>query len=372
MGTHKKLHFLAQDMASKFLWKALMLGAVIGALLLIEIYLIDDDTGMDIDIPETEQPAEIDNTIGGGTDQETSAISAYLCATDDCEGLMIDFLSGAERSIHCAIYDLELEGIIDALNSKSADDGMDVKVVADDGYEPEGLTAEYILDTSSQYSHNKFCIVDGIRVWTGSMNPTERGVRGNDNNVVVIESTVLAGNYEDEFEELWGGEFGKGGEPVENPIVDVGGVVVENYFCPEDDCSGQLIDEIRDAETSVHFMTFSFTHEDIANALLELDTDVLIRGVFENSQAGSQYSQFDRLSGFGLDVVKDGNGYTMHHKVFIIDNATVVTGSFNPTKSGDEKNDENFVIIHDAGIASLFLSEFDRVYAEAIAASVDS
>lgn len=51
----------------------------------------------------------------------------------------------------------------------------------------------------------------------------------------------------------------------------------------------------------------------------------------------------------------------MHHKVFIVDEKIVVTGSFNPTMSGDIRNDENIVIIYDKEIASEFLEEYDRV-----------
>ena len=48
----------------------------------------------------------------------------------------------------------------------------------------------------------------------------------------------------------------------------------------------------------------------------------------------------------------------MHHKVFVIDNQSVVTGSFNPTLSADTKNDENLLIMHDEKIAKAFLGEF--------------
>ncbi|HLC75483.1 MAG TPA: phospholipase D-like domain-containing protein, partial [Candidatus Nanoarchaeia archaeon] len=44
------------------------------------------------------------------------------------------------------------------------------------------------------------------------------------------------------------------------------------------------------------------------------------------------------------------------------DNSTVVTGSMNPTKNGDETNDENVVIIKDKEIAELYLKEFERVW----------
>ena len=92
-----------------------------------------------------------------------------------------------------------------------------------------------------------------------------------------------------------------------------------------------------------------------------MDKDIEIKGIFEKSQGGSKYSQFKRLEDFGMDVIKDSNPYNMHHKVFIIDNRTVITGSFNPTKNGDLRNDENMLIIHDERIAGLFVEEFNHL-----------
>ena len=79
----------------------------------------------------------------------------------------------------------------------------------------------------------------------------------------------------------------------------------------------------------------------------------------------SEHSQFMRLNYSGIDVVKDGNKNNLHHKVFIIDEETVITGSFNPTGSGDKRNDENILIIKDKEIVRQFKEEFDTVYAEA-------
>ncbi len=107
-------------------------------------------------------------------------------------------------------------------------------------------------------------------------------------------------------------------------------------------------------------MTFSFTHEEIADAILFKDVD--IKGIFETTQAGSKYSQYHRLKDFGLDVKKDKNKYNMHNKVFIIDNKTVITGSFNPSSNANKNNDENILIIHDKDIASNFLEEFNRIW----------
>ena len=113
-------------------------------------------------------------------------------------------------------------------------------------------------------------------------------------------------------------------------------------------------------------MAFSFTHMGIANILLLKHTDGLaVRGVMEVRQI-SKDSQFQRLQFQGVDVLRDGNKNTMHHKVFIIDGKTVITGSMNPTKNGDERNDENILIIHDEAMAQQFLAEFEGVYGEAV------
>ncbi len=109
-------------------------------------------------------------------------------------------------------------------------------------------------------------------------------------------------------------------------------------------------------------MAFSFTNNKIATAIiLKHYKGIDIKGVFEARQV-SKYSKFNLLQYQGIDVKKDNNKANMHHKVFIIDNKTVITGSFNPTAGADTRNDENILIIHDKAIANLFLQEFERVY----------
>lgn len=52
----------------------------------------------------------------------------------------------------------------------------------------------------------------------------------------------------------------------------------------------------------------------------------------------------------------------MHHKFFVIDNKTVITGSFNPTKAADYSNDDNLVVIRNTEIAKQYSHEFQRIY----------
>lgn len=137
---------------------------------------------------------------------------------------------------------------------------------------------------------------------------------------------------------------------------------IEVYFCQVDNCQQEVISELQHAKYNIYFMTFSFTDDDIGNFLIEKHNQgVDIKGIFEKSQI-SKYSEYEKLKQNNITVILDNNKYYMHHKVFIIDNSTVITGSYNPTRSGNEKNDENLVIIHDKSIANEYLKEFIRLW----------
>jgi phosphatidylserine/phosphatidylglycerophosphate/cardiolipin synthase-like enzyme len=281
-----------------------------------------------------------------------------FCPEDDCEKNLIALINHSKSFVHCAFYDLRLENVIKILGSKSSD--VDIRIVMEKNNYKEQIKGNIRLDNNKYYMHNKFCVIDNKVVWTGSFNPTIRGAYHNNNNVVVLYSSYLVENYEGEFNELWDENFTV--TKVKYPIIYLNNKKIENYFCPEDDCAQHIIDIINKAKNSIYFMTFSFTNGNIADAILFKDKNISIKGIFEATQAGSEYSQYKRLKDFGLDVIKDKNKASMHHKIFIIDNETVITGSFNPTVSGDKRNDENILIIHDKEIAGKYLQEFEKVW----------
>jgi phosphatidylserine/phosphatidylglycerophosphate/cardiolipin synthase-like enzyme len=233
-------------------------------------------------------------------------------------------------------------------------------VLDDESYEGALSGPGVVLEDRSSRMHNKFCIIDGTHVWTGSFNPTYNDNDVNDNSAIYIDSVFLSKNYEEEFSELWREEF-SGGKSVDHPLFYHNEMLIENAFCPEDACEQKVADALSKAEESVYIMVFSFTSEKIGDAILFND-GIEVKGVFDSSQAGSKYSQFHRLLGFGIPVKKDRLKGKLHHKVFIVDNETVVMGSYNPTGSGSSSNDENVLIIHDPGIARMYSEEFFRLY----------
>jgi len=73
-------------------------------------------------------------------------------------------------------------------------------------------------------------------------------------------------------------------------------------------------------------------------------------------------SAYILLHNNSIPILIDQNKNNLHHKVFIIDNQTIITGSFNPTKNGNKHNDENIIIIKDKNITKLYLQEFDYLW----------
>jgi phosphatidylserine/phosphatidylglycerophosphate/cardiolipin synthase-like enzyme len=287
--------------------------------------------------------------------------SIYFCPRNDCEKILFSYINNSKNSVHCAFYDLDLENISKLLAEKSKD--IDVKLVMDNGNPSKIIGGKGIIyDTKSQLMHNKFCIFDNKIVFTGSMNPTENDAYKNNNNILIIDSKNLANNYELEFNELWNFNFGKGHKTTDS-VMYLNNKKYINLFCPEDNCKDNVMNALNSAEESIYFMIFSFTDQDIADVLAaKKDQGLDVKGIVEAKRITMQYEQYNNLIEKDVFVIKDNNKYTLHHKVFIVDNQTVITGSYNPTSAADEKNDENILIINDRDIARLYLDEFNLLF----------
>ena len=52
----------------------------------------------------------------------------------------------------------------------------------------------------------------------------------------------------------------------------------------------------------------------------------------------------------------------MHHKFAIFDNKTLLTGSYNWTRSAARNNEENFIVTADRLLVQRFDSEFEQLW----------
>jgi len=299
---------------------------------------------------------------------DDGSLDVTFCPRENCSSYAEHQLRSAQTSVHCAFYDFRLDNLISALGDASTR-GVDVKVVVDDANTQyiENASFAFKTDPANTMMHNKFCIIDGRTVLTGSFNPTSNCAFKNNNNFIVVNSPVLAKQYSAEFDEMWSGRFSSGMKS-ERELVVLPNISLEVYFCPDDGCEAKLNSLLANANSSIYFMTFSFTLDSSKDILIQkYRSGLTVEGVFEKQQL-SDWDIYDGLLLEGLPVMLDTNKYKLHHKVFIIDNSTIVTGSMNPTNNGVKHNDENMLIIYDkeGSIARRFIEEFAYVYPDKI------
>jgi phosphatidylserine/phosphatidylglycerophosphate/cardiolipin synthase-like enzyme len=286
-------------------------------------------------------------------------------------------IGGVQRTLDIAAFEFNNPVLTQAvLQAKQR--GVRVRVVTDDehGIEDEDTTLDQLQaagitvvnDERSALMHNKFMILDGTTVWTGSWNYTINDTYRNNNNALVLRSRQAVADYQAEFDEMYLDEqFGpRSPADTPNPSFTQDGIPVQIYFAPEDEVIDAILNQINGAQGSIRFMAFSFTHDDLGDALLNrAAAGVDVQGIFETTGSQTQFAELTPLFCAGLPVRQDGNPFILHHKVFIIDAMTVVTGSFNFSANATDSNDENLVIIRDPALAQLYLQEYDRRWAEA-------
>jgi phosphatidylserine/phosphatidylglycerophosphate/cardiolipin synthase-like enzyme len=289
---------------------------------------------------------------------------------------LVALIDRAQQTLDVADYDFDLQNVAQAM-ARAAQRGVQVRMVTDTDTltntkdreiqaafnTVKGARIPIVDDQRRAIMHDKFVVVDGEWVLTGSWNFTDGDTYRLNNNAIIIHSRQLAANYAGEFEKMFGRKFGASKSAgVPNPVLSFDGARVENSFCPQDKCADQVIRWVNTARQQIHFMAFSFTHDGIGSAMMDrAKAGVPVAGVFEKTGSETKFSEYGRMKQAGLDVLQDGSPWTMHHKVIIIDNHVTIFGSFNFSSNADKDNDENLLIVDDPTIAAAFEAEYQRV-----------
>jgi phosphatidylserine/phosphatidylglycerophosphate/cardiolipin synthase-like enzyme len=292
-------------------------------------------------------------------------------------------IDAAQTSIDVTSFDLNLPSLINSLVSAQKR-GVKVRVVYDsengNNDLSNDLTNNKTFDAiktltaakiplsdggrTNGLMHDKMVIIDGKLLFMGSWNLSYNDTYRNNNNLLRITDPKIIANYQAKFNEMFVKKlFGAKAEvKVPYPTMAIDGVKVENYFSPEDEVMAKLVALVGSAKKSVHYIIFTYTHLDLSNAMIaRAKAGVQVSGVIEDR--GASQGALVPLFCAKLPVKTDGNKYTMHHKVIIIDGETVITGSYNFTKSADDSNDDNVLVIHSPAVAALYEQEYQKLYA---------
>lgn len=351
------------------------------------------------------------------------------------EDKIVTLIKSARKSLDIAVYDLDLPEIAKAMVFAKNKNNVEVRFITDeDNTGAENIEALKILNqgnvpwiddtedgsAGSGLQHNKFIVVDGKTVLTGSTNFTQSGIHGdknedgkvfnsgNDNHIVIIKSGSLADVFTKQFLQMWGD--GPGGEndslfglkkeshKMETVYTDNDNIRIDVQFSPQSkrNYEGSTLFNmeklISKANDCIYIGQFAFSAQNIADSIkLRHNAGVEVLGLGDSSFFYRSTSEFMDMLG---KKVTDHRGkyekkdsYTgkpnnpwykkpadvrvanmeeedkWHHKYLIVDNS-VLTGSHNISGQGAFANDENIVIIYDKAIANQFKGHFLRRFKE--------
>jgi phosphatidylserine/phosphatidylglycerophosphate/cardiolipin synthase-like enzyme len=135
-----------------------------------------------------------------------------------------------------------------------------------------------------------------------------------------------------------------GRTPAATPVATDDGLAV--YFSPKGGCTEAVVDALGKAKQTVLVQAYSFTSAPIAKALVDAHKrGVKVTVVLDKCQETEKYSSATFVANAGIPVFIDDKHRIAHNKIILIDETTIITGSFNFTKAAEENNAENLLII---------------------------
>lgn len=140
------------------------------------------------------------------------------------------------------------------------------------------------------------------------------------------------------------------------------------FFSPGNDCRDTIIRQINDSVSSLLICVFTISDDRISDTLIYKHSQgVNIQVITDNDKCYDLGSDIEKLCKAGIDVRVDKTPYHMHHKFAIIDNKTVLTGSYNWTRSAAVNNHENLILSTEKQVVKKFKQEFEKLWEQMLA-----
>ncbi len=130
---------------------------------------------------------------------------------------------------------------------------------------------------------------------------------------------------------------------------------VQAWFTPKDPCMDLIVAKILSAKALVLVQAYVITSSEIANALIQAhQNSVKVQLLIDKDAQTTKGSKVRLLYQHGIPIIIDKTVGYAHNKIMIIDDAYVITGSFNWTHGAQSRNAENLVMIRGKSINRKF------------------
>lgn len=133
------------------------------------------------------------------------------------------------------------------------------------------------------------------------------------------------------------------------------------YFSPRGGAEAAIVQALSQARSSVCVLAYSYTSAPIAAALIEAHgRGVAVEVIVDKGQPTAKGGKAKETAAAGIPVLVDRAHAIAHNKVMVIDEARVITGSFNFTAGAEARNAENMLVLDAADLAQAYLDDFAR------------
>jgi phosphatidylserine/phosphatidylglycerophosphate/cardiolipin synthase-like enzyme len=139
---------------------------------------------------------------------------------------------------------------------------------------------------------------------------------------------------------------------------------VRIYYNHDITANTEITRTIQDADKFVYFAIYTFTREDIRDALLAAKYRGLeVKGIIDKKQAQSLESQraiVRELQNAGITIIFNNHDYIMHLKTVVTDKG-YVSGSYNWTAAATDNNDEIIEVGNDEEIRRQYQKTIEEI-----------
>lgn len=138
------------------------------------------------------------------------------------------------------------------------------------------------------------------------------------------------------------------------------------FFFPNQANIAKVAGYIKKARKTIELAIFSFTNDDLANAIIEAHKNgVKVRIITDDEAMKGKGADAQRAADEGIPVRTDSEvQYHMHNKYLIVDDLFVLTGSFNWTFQAGKSNQENVVVVDDDYIVHKYSENFNDLWVQ--------
>lgn len=328
-------------------------------------------------------------------------------------GHLIRAIDASRTSIDIAIHGLALREVAAAL-VRAKKRGVKIRIVMNQTHvfpekprDQRSAEVQQLIDLGFEMKmlrggdmfgvmHNKIAIFDSQVLETGSYNWTHAADTWHWENAMFHAEQARIKAFQAYWDFMWSvsskittqapprpepipeGEPHPGLPPAPQdparPIVFNGEAFPAQAFSPFG-VTAHLVRAIDASKATIDLANFSFTSEDLRDALLRAkDRGVKVRIVFD-AQQYRYLSEMHWFADHGFDILlsagKSGEKGVMHNKFAVFDGALVEAGSFNWTRNGEKNNYENALFLDAPDDVAAFMAAFKRVRDQAWAPAPD-